>query len=204
MQERQKPEPSPDSLHIFSFICPEPRVDEARTILSGIKGVSVNPELGPPTVRMVIGEPFPLEGVEMGGFAKESSREEILKGLAEAEIAGYSRPTQVMFGPFIEANPDPNYRPRVHFDEDQLIVDFDHTLSTPPENLNRAPGFVTTFRVHPDQEIYFGLSLMPRDLIRGLTNGLRSYMDDENLTPEQKRLIDIGVNKLNYLLKEDN
>lgn len=87
-----------ESRQRFSFICPPDRTTEARLLLNDIKGIRLvppNPNAGPKTrIHLIAGE---TAGIEIKGVCKTYELlDRIVNTLADANIAGYSRATQIL------------------------------------------------------------------------------------------------------------
>jgi hypothetical protein len=101
-------------------------------------------------------------------------------------------------------NPDaqPVYKPAVHFDDSGLWVEFDHALKATPEQISKLEitSPMTAFLIHPDRELYLGLAYVPRPVLTEVARGLRSYVDSEEFSDEQRVQIRVGVIRLERYL----
>lgn len=205
MSEKE-PSERKNRLVFFNFLCPGEKLKDVRELFKEKALGTLSEDIAPAT-RFLIGAKGvdeKIEGFSLSGITSPHKIKQIVEELAERKITGYSRLTQVLFNrrPLIrevqeqQHQEQPLYRLKVEFDEDGLVVAFDHALKASPEQLRDIEGPVTTFLIHPDKELYFGLRFVPRNVLSEVVRGLKSYLDDEHLTQEQLELITLGTKRL--------
>lgn len=98
----------------------------------------------------------------------------------------------------------PAYIPAIKFEDFGLVVRFDHALEAKPAELLSLKRFykkgltVTDFVIRSESnELYVGLHFVPRRILKEVTEGLKTYQEDEKLTEDQRVLIGHGI----YLLE---
>lgn len=207
-------EPLPGSHELeprfFSFVCPERRLEEARKLLRDVVGISLSPEVMP-TIRLAFdpetNRAVQVEGIQVSGLAQARDIKRIVQTLAEAQIAGYSRPTQIIVANEPAASSPKEklpYKPKVKFEKDGLVVSYDPSLKASADTLETEASMVTTFLAQQGKELYFGLRLEPYSTILAISQGLRSYLEDEGLSAKQKDQIIQAAKRLEALANPNN
>lgn len=103
MVERKLEGPQGDEPVFFSFICPAERLDEVRELFGKNQNLGVLSDADEltPSARVFpdpdTGEVTIVKGIEMTGICLAKDKMRILDSLADRKIAGYSRPTQILF-----------------------------------------------------------------------------------------------------------
>ena len=86
-------------LTFFQLVCPPERENEVRTLFAEKQLGSLNLETHKGTrvlQSQVDGEIFAIAGVVIEGIGRVDKQDQILHELADREIAGYSRETQIL------------------------------------------------------------------------------------------------------------
>lgn len=92
--------PNGGELTFFQFVCPLGRISEVKALFQEKQLGSLNPELRTETqvwVNPESEEDTYVSGVSIEGIGLLSKQAEILNELADRQIAGYSRETQIIY-----------------------------------------------------------------------------------------------------------